>query len=118
MLSVSQAQAIIAERAKPLAPASYALTADCLGLILAEDIASDIDMPPFDKALMDGYAVRIDDLAQGQAILDVVEEVTAGHSPKCAVGPGQAIRIMTGAPIPEGAQAVVIVERTRLVDKD
>ena len=64
MLSVSEAQAIIEDRAKPLRAVSTVLAADSLGLVLAEDVASDLDMPPFDKALMDGYAVRVDDLAE------------------------------------------------------
>src|SRR5262249_50681488 len=83
---------------------------------LAEDVASDLDMPPYDKALMDGYAVRAADLAEGRVTLTVVEEITAGHTPAHAVGAGQAARIMTGAPIPAGADAVVIVEHTRLTD--
>src|SRR5262245_33715981 len=70
-------------------------------------------MPPYDKAMMDGYAVRAADLPAGKGVLTVVEEVTAGQVPQAAIGPGQATRIMTGAPIPEGADAVVQVERTR-----
>src|SRR5262249_29164049 len=64
----------------------------------------------------DGYAVRAADLPEGRGVLAVVEEVTAGQTPRKPVGPGQATRIMTGAPIPEGADAVVMVERTRAVE--
>jgi len=82
--------------------------------VLAEDVVSDLDMPPFDKAMMDGYAVRCADLPDGRGALAVVEEVTAGRTPRHALGPGQATRIMTGAPIPDGSDAVVMVERTRI----
>jgi molybdopterin molybdotransferase len=85
-------------------------------LILAEDVPSDLDMPPYDKAMMDGYAVRTMDLPTGQGILQVVEEITAGQMPRRSIGHGQASRIMTGAALPEGADAVVMVERTRLLD--
>ena len=87
--------------------------ADALGLVLAENVDCDLDSPPFDKALMDGFAVRMIDLANGRATLNVIEEVMAGQVPRQSVGPGQAIRIMTGAPLPEGADAVVPVEHTR-----
>src|SRR5260370_18158983 len=116
MLSVTEAQALINQRGKPLAPVLTDLTPAALGLVLAEAVASDLDMPPYDKALMDGYAVRAADLSNGQATLEVVDEVTAGHTPKRSVDSGQAIRIMTGAPIPDGADAVVVIERTRLGD--
>src|SRR5260370_13172910 len=89
------------------------LTTAALGLVLAEDVASDIDMPPFDKALMDGFAVRCADLPEGQAVLTLIEEVTAGQTPRRTLAAGQATRIMTGAPIPAGADTVVMVERDR-----
>ncbi len=83
-----------------------------LGFVLAESIISDIDSPPFDKALMDGYAVQAADIMSGRADLAVIEEVTAGRVPTREVRAGQAVRIMTGAPIPTGADAVVPVEET------
>ena len=58
------------------------------GLVLAEDVASDLDMPPFDKAMMDGYAVRTADFGDGHAKLAVVEEITAGRTPTKTVGDG------------------------------
>jgi molybdopterin molybdotransferase len=116
MLSVIEAQKLVVEQARPLPPATVSLTPSALGLILAENVVSDLDAPPFDKAMMDGYAVRSEDLSQGQAVLRVVEEVTAGQTPRQTVGPGQTTRIMTGAPLPEGADAVVMVERTREID--
>jgi molybdopterin molybdotransferase len=116
MLAVSEAQAIVLQHARPLPPEGTPLNSQALGLVLAEDVASDLDMPPFDKALMDGYALRAGDLTEGGGTLTVIEEVTAGNTPARPVGPGQATRIMTGAPMPDGADAVVMLERTRVLD--
>src|SRR5437879_13892564 len=115
MLRVAEAQAIVQRHAHPLPPETAPLTSTTLGLVLAEDIASDIDMPPYDKALMDGFAVRSSDLLEDRAILTVIEEITAGQTPRLALGSGQAARIMTGAPLPAGAVAVVMVERTQML---
>lgn len=115
MLNVADAQRRILDQVRPLPATTVELTAQPLGLVLAEDVASDLDMPPFDKAMMDGYAVRSGDVSEQGAELVVVDEVTAGVMPKMPVGPGQATRIMTGAPMPQGADAVAMVERTRLV---
>jgi molybdopterin molybdotransferase len=84
-----------------------------LGRVLAEGIWADRDFPPFDRATRDGYAVRAADLTEVPARLDVVGEVKAGDWPElggCSVGRGQAAGIMTGAPLPAGADAVVMVE--------
>lgn len=113
MLRVEQAQTIIQQQARVGTPAATPLTPSALGLILAEDVASDLDMPPFDKALMDGFAVRAADLPGGLGTLSIIEEITAGQTPKHPIQAGQASRIMTGAPIPQGADAIVMVERTK-----
>jgi molybdopterin molybdotransferase len=115
MLTVAEAQAIVLRHSRPLPPETVPLDALLSGpaAVLAEGVVSDIDMPPYDKALMDGYAVRAADLPTGQGTLTVIEEVTAGRTPQHALAGGQATRIMTGAPIPTGADAVVMVERTR-----
>jgi molybdopterin molybdotransferase len=118
MLSVAEAQKLVLEHARPMPTEKIALTPAALGLVLAEDVVSDLDMPPYDKSMMDGYAVRAGDLAEGRAVLTVLEEVTAGRMPKRLVGSGQATRIMTGAPIPSGADAVVMVERTRPLNNE
>src|SRR5262249_10338411 len=102
------------QHARPLPAQTVSLTPEVLGLLLAEDVVSDLDMPPFDKSLMDGYAVRAADLPEGRGTLAVIEEVTAGQVPSRPLHPGLATRIMTGAPIPAGADAVVMIERTRL----
>ena len=113
MISVEEALAAVLDHAKPAAPQQAAL-ADSLGHVLCEDVRSDIDSPPHDKSLMDGYAVVAADIAEGVELL-VIEEVMAGQTPSRSVGKGQATRIMTGAPIPSGADAVVVVEQTEAV---
>jgi molybdenum cofactor synthesis domain-containing protein len=92
---------------------------DCLGLVLAEDVTSLVDLPGFDNSAMDGYAVRAVDVAAadpgvpGSAVrLPVVGEVAAGGVATRAVGSSEAVRIMTGAMLPEGADAIVKVEDT------
>jgi molybdopterin molybdotransferase len=112
MLTVTEAFAAILQETSRLETAQVKL-ADALGLVLATDAVCDLDSPPFDKALMDGYAVRAGDCQGAEARLRVIDEVPAGQVSRLAIGPGEAIRIMTGAPIPEGADAVVQVERTR-----
>jgi molybdopterin molybdotransferase len=116
MIPVPEAQTTILERVQLLPPQTVRLGAAALGLVAAEDVACDRDSPPFDKALMDGYAVLASDLTTARAELEVIEEVTAGQSPRKTLRPGAATRIMTGAPIPAGADAVVAVERSRLLD--
>ncbi len=97
-------------------PAEAVALDDALGRILREDLYADADMPPFDRAAMDGYAVRAEDATFPPVRLAVVGEVRAGEWPRRRVGPGDAVRIMTGAPLPEGANAVQQVERTRLAE--
>jgi molybdopterin molybdotransferase len=94
---------------------------DATGRILAEDIRSDIDMPPFNKSAVDGYACRIADLATDKPdpiSLQVIETVSAGILPARPITPGKCSRIMTGAMIPEGADCVVMVEDTVETGKD
>ncbi len=114
MISVAQALEIVLQNAKPLRPIRAALAAEALGLVLAEDVISDLDMPPFDKAMMDGFALRSGDLREGRGELTIVDEIPAGKTPTVDVLMGQASRIMTGAPIPQGADAVVMIERCEI----
>ena len=118
MLTVADAFAAILNIVRP-GPITSIPLEDALGLTLAEPIVSGIDSPPFDKALMDGYAVRATDLAglERSVDLNVIEEVTAGNLPTLAVKAGEATRIMTGAPIPVGADAVVPIEETSIGTK-
>ena len=114
MLTVDQAIDAVLARCRPL-PARPTPLIDALGLTLAEEIAADVDLPPFDKALMDGYAVRSADLeGAGERRFRVTEEITAGRVPTRPILEAEAARIMTGAPLPPGADAVVMVERSRL----
>ncbi|HEU4882151.1 MAG TPA: gephyrin-like molybdotransferase Glp [Longimicrobium sp.] len=89
---------------------------DALGSVLAEDVAAPVDLPPWDNSAMDGFAVRAEDVrgasAESPRVLRVVDDVAAGHFPSRPVGPGEAIRIMTGAPVPDGADGVIRVEHT------
>jgi molybdopterin molybdotransferase len=112
-ISVRDAQAIILREIKPPTPGPTPVTSDVVGLMLAADVAADVDSPPHDKSMMDGYAVRSADLASGHATLKVLEEITAGRTPTRPIVAGCASRIMTGAPIPQGADAVIMVEHTR-----
>ena len=89
---------------------------DCLGQVLAEDVYSSINVPPLDNSAMDGYAVQSRDTRgasrQSPRFLRVIGTVSAGSIAECEVEPGTAVRIMTGAPIPKGADSVVIFEDT------
>jgi molybdopterin molybdotransferase len=114
MLSVEEALRQVLARAKA-AGAVECPTRDALGLVLAEDIESDVDSPPYDKSLVDGYAVIAADLSDGQAELEILEEVTAGTLPTRRVARGRATRVMTGAPLPDGAEAVVMIEQSQPV---
>ena len=91
---------------------------EALGLVLAEDVQANHDLPPFENSAMDGYAVQAEDVARTPAVLTIVDEVAAGVVASKPVGPGTAIKIMTGAPMPEGADAVVKVEDTESIDPD
>jgi molybdopterin molybdotransferase len=111
MFTVAEALKAVLDQSHGKPPGQVEL-ADALGLVLAEDVASDIDSPPHDKSMVDGYAVLAADLVDGRARLGILEEVTAGALPTRKVIPGFCTRIMTGAPLPEGADSIVMVERT------
>src|SRR5207253_10628571 len=110
-LSVDEALERILARVKPLSATNFELL-DALGLTLAEDIVADRDVPPFRNSAMDGYAVRAADVATAPTKLRVTGEIAAGGTPKGDVGAGEAMRIMTGAPMPDGSDTVVRVEDT------
>src|SRR5450755_4642522 len=115
VMSFEEARHLVEQHAANICPEKVE-TVDLLaglGRVLAERILADRDSPPFARAARDGYAVRSVDLAEVPARLEVVGEVKAGDWPEpqaCSVGPGQAVGIMTGAPLPAGADAVVMVE--------
>src|SRR5947209_15289327 len=112
MIPVSEAIEIVLRTAPKLKNESVPLS-EALGRILAEDIIADTDLPPFDRAQMDGYAVRADDVRNTPARLRIVAESAAGAGWHHEMNSGQAVRIMTGAPVPKGADAVQQVELTR-----
>src|SRR5262245_57162501 len=113
MLSVAEALQLVVDHARPLAPRSLP-AAEALGCTLAEAVTSDIDSPPHDKSIVDGYALRAADVAAGGVELTILEEVTAGAVPTKEIIAGTTTRIMTGAPLPAGADAVVMVEQATL----
>jgi len=114
-VTVRQARAIIMDDAAPL-PSEERPLLECLGYVLAEDVSSPVDLPLWDNSAMDGFAVRAGDVRGATADvpreLRVVDDVPAGSFPSRPVGPGEAARVMTGAPVPEGADGVIRVEHT------
>ena len=88
---------------------------DSMDRILAENIFSDTDLPPFDRSSVDGFACRKSDLDRE---LEIIETIPAGKWPSESVRAGQCSRIMTGAPVPEGADCVIMVEDTEIVNSD
>jgi len=108
LLTVEQASEIILKDVPTLRPTEVSLSS-APGHVLAEECVSDLDMPPFDKSMMDGYALR----AADAGALEVIEEVPAGKVPSREVLPGTCSKVMTGAPMPAGADAVQQVEKTR-----
>ncbi|MFZ2540237.1 MAG: gephyrin-like molybdotransferase Glp [Gallionella sp.] len=111
-LTLNAAQQCILQHITTLGVEQVKLEAS-LGRVLAEQVRSNRDHPPYDVSAMDGYAVRAADLQHIPAILVQVEDIKAGAMPTMAVLPGQCARIMTGAPIPQGADTVIRVEDTQ-----
>jgi len=111
LLSVDDALALVLKGLAPLDVEQVSL-ADAQDRVLAEDLAATLTQPPFDASAMDGYAVRSADLTALPATLDVVGEAAAGARFTGTMKPGQAVRIFTGAPVPHGADTIVIQEDT------
>ncbi len=111
MISVEEAQQRLIAMIAPLGAEQVALS-DALGRVLAEDVAARRTQPPWDVSAMDGYAVRAADVAQVPTRLKVIGSAPAGQAFGGAVKPGEAVRIFTGAPVPAGADAIVIQEDT------
>ena len=115
MIPLDDAVAHVLAGCPPLPPVRMAAT-DALGCVLAADVVAREPVPPFANTAMDGYALRAADVAAVPVTLPVVAEVAAGRQAPRPLQPGEAMRIFTGAPIPEGADAVVMVERTERRD--
>jgi molybdopterin molybdotransferase len=109
LMPVEEARARIIEKVKPLSAEAVTLQ-QALGRVLAKPVKAVRHQPPFDSSAMDGYAVRAADTAAVTASLRVIGVSAAGHGFKGRVNPGEAVRIFTGAPVPKGADAVVIQE--------
>jgi molybdopterin molybdotransferase len=120
VISVEEALAEILSHVRPL-PRERVSILDALGRVLVEEITSEINIPPFDNSAMDGYAVRAEDVAEARpgspVSLAVIGSVAAGSVAGEDLNPGTAIRIMTGAPLPQGADAVVPYEDTSDFDR-
>ena len=115
MLSYQQARALVISRLHAIFSEPHTESvalAGALGRVLARDILADRDYPPFDRAIRDGYAVRSAD-TRSSATLRCVGELKAGDTPTVSVAPGTCIQIMTGAALPAGADAVVMIEHTQ-----
>jgi molybdenum cofactor synthesis domain-containing protein len=116
MIPLEEAQAEVIAACPPRRPVERDV-ASTMGMILAEAVISSEPVPPFANSAMDGYAVRATDTvfaaAESPVRLKVIGTLAAGRAPDTTVGPGEALRIMTGAPFPDGADAVAIVETTR-----
>lgn len=121
LVALEDVQASILGAVTRLEPVTVPLR-DALGTVLAEPVVAPEAVPPFPNTAMDGYALRAGDTvgasADAPVRLRVVDDLAAGRAPDVPVGPGEAIRIMTGAPMPEGADAIVMVERTRRDPED
>jgi len=113
MISIAEALQLIRENTGSPSEVLVDLP-ESLGHKLTRDIHSDIDSPPHDKSLVDGYTVQSNDLLHGTRIFEVQEEITAGEVPTKRVEAGQTSRIMTGAPMPAGADCVVMIEQSDL----
>jgi molybdopterin molybdotransferase len=114
MMSVDEAVAIIQSRVSAVDEIETVPLAKADGRILAHDVSASLALPPFTNSAVDGYAVRNDDLPQKQTALPVSGRVAAGASAEAPVTPGHAVRIFTGAPMPEGAGTVFMQEDVRL----
>ena len=112
MIEYKEARKIIVDNAPGPKGVEEVPLASAAGRVLARPAHARLDLPPFDKSAMDGFAVRAADVASTPAALDVVLDVPAGSVPDRPIGPGQAASVMTGAPVPEGADSVVQVEWT------
>src|SRR5438094_8987213 len=115
MIPIAEAIDIVLAQTSALPVESVAIS-ESSGRILAENIVADTDLPPFDRAQMDGYAVRAADVVKTPARLRIVGESAAGVGWHNEMNTGEAVRIMTGAPVPSGADAVQQVELTREVN--
>jgi molybdopterin molybdotransferase len=115
LMSLDEALSLVLKDMKPLVQTDWVNTFDADGRVLAQDLVSQLQVPPQDNSSMDGYALRIEDVSQVGSRLRVTQRIPAGHHGH-ALGQGEAARIFTGAPIPAGANAVVMQEDTTAIE--
>src|SRR5262249_8561785 len=116
VITREQAVAILDRNVRPGAPERVSLW-EAEGRVLAEPVRSDVDWPPFDTSAMDGYAVVLADVgAAGAALRERPDVVGAGAPPPAPLSPGEAVRVMTGAALPPGTEAIVPIEETERRD--
>jgi molybdopterin molybdotransferase len=115
LLPVDEAERLIAERIAPIDGSESVALRTASGRVLAGDVVAPVNVPPFDNSAVDGFAVRADGLAaNGETRLAIVDRITAGHVSDRALKAGEAIRIFTGAPMPQGADTVFMQEDCRI----
>lgn len=117
LLTVAEARGRILDALRPL-PTEDVNVQDAIGRALAVEVIARRTLPPWDNSAMDGYAVRAEDVRQAPVVLRLGERIFAGQLPSRALAAGEAARIMTGAPLPKGSDAVVMQERTRPIDSE
>ena len=113
MISITEAFAFLEDTIATLPDDSVPI-GESVGRVLSQNVIADVNSPPHDKSVMDGFAIRSADIASGKLRLEIIETVIAGGWPELELKSGQATRIMTGAPIPDGADAVIMVELTKI----
>ncbi|RYH03705.1 MAG: molybdopterin molybdenumtransferase MoeA, partial [Alphaproteobacteria bacterium] len=116
LIPVDEALRRLLDGSKPFARTQTLPLTQAAGRVLAAPLAARLTQPPFDNSAMDGYAVRVEDVAELGNRLTVIGESSAGRGFAGSVGAGQAVRIFTGAPVPDGATAVLLQEDARKHD--
>ena len=116
LLPVAEAQARLLGSASPVSEHETVALAEADGRVLAADLVARLTQPPFNASAMDGYALRRDDAPEPGAELRVIGTSSAGHAFEGTVGKGEAVRIFTGAPVPEGADSVLLQEDAEKID--
>ena len=116
LLPVDEAIRRLLEAAVPVAESETLPLAECDGRVLSTDLTASLTQPPFDASAMDGYALRSADAADIGSVLTVIGQAAAGHAFTGTVGEGQAVRIFTGAPVPQGADTILIQEDAEVLE--
>ena len=117
LMDLADARELVLSRVRALDPVTVPL-AQAHGRVLVQDVTAREDVPGFVNSSMDGFALRASDTGEDPARLRVVDAVLAGRPSERSLGPGEAARIMTGAPLPPGADAVCMIEQTRVEGED